>query len=190
MSRLFRTSDLMICPIENDYGVKFKALEALAYGTPLLASRQTMSGLPHLRGIPSLDLRNPTEAATLVAGLLNDRDRAISLASAQQQQQDAFISTQYMIWSRVLRFALFKNIPAAILPSQLGIETIAGDGRLADRNSKAGYLTFGPYASLPRGKYRIVFKYGPVSNRQHWDIVLSRCGQGHQDFGEGLVFRN
>jgi hypothetical protein len=102
VSRLFRTSDLMICPVENDYGVKFKALEALAYGTPLLASRQTMLGLPHLRGIPSFDLREPTEAATLTAGLLDDRNRVGSLARKQQQQQEAFIGSQDGVWSRVL----------------------------------------------------------------------------------------
>ena len=102
MSRLFRTSDLTICPVENDYGVKFKALEALAHGMPLLASRSTMLGLPHLRGIPSFDLCEPTVAASLVAGLLGDRDRVESLASAQQQLQQAFIASQDGVWSRVL----------------------------------------------------------------------------------------
>jgi len=102
VSCLFRTSDLMICPVENDYGVKFKTLEALAYGTPLLASRQTMLGLPHLRDVPALNLRDPIAAAALIGNLLRDRDRLESLAAAQQQQQAAFIGSQHGVWSRVL----------------------------------------------------------------------------------------
>jgi glycosyltransferase involved in cell wall biosynthesis len=102
VSRLFLTSDLSICPVENDYGVKFKALEALAFGTPLLASRQTMVGLPHLQGFPSIDLREPAEAATLLASLLGDRDRLEALASEQQRQQSAFVESQAGVWSRTL----------------------------------------------------------------------------------------
>jgi glycosyltransferase involved in cell wall biosynthesis len=102
LSRLFLTSDLAICPVENDYGVKFKALEALAYGTPLVASRQTMLGLPHLPDVASFDLRQPAEAAALLASLLGDRDRLEAVASAQQQRQSAFIESQHGVWSRTL----------------------------------------------------------------------------------------
>jgi hypothetical protein len=93
----------MICPIENDYGVKFKTLEALSYGAPLLASRQTMLALPHIRGVPSFDLHDPTTAASLVAGLLENRDRLEALELSQQQQQGAFIASQANVWSRILR---------------------------------------------------------------------------------------
>ena len=34
VASLFKTSDVMLCPLENDYGVKFKAAEALSYGDP------------------------------------------------------------------------------------------------------------------------------------------------------------
>jgi hypothetical protein len=39
---------MAVCPVSNDYGCKFKAAEALVCGTPLLASRQTLLGLPYL----------------------------------------------------------------------------------------------------------------------------------------------
>ena len=102
VSRLFRASDLMICPVENDYGVKFKALEALAYGTPLLASKQTLSTLLHLQG-PSIDLHDPAAAARLVADLLASRATIEALAREQQEQQTAFIGSQAGVWSRTLR---------------------------------------------------------------------------------------
>jgi hypothetical protein len=103
VTRLFRTSDIVICPIENDYGVKFKALEALSYGSPLLGSHQTMRGLPYLSGEnPSIDLRDPVGAAKLVAGLLADRARIEALSTAQQRQQGTFIASQRGVWGRAL----------------------------------------------------------------------------------------
>jgi hypothetical protein len=64
----------MICPLENDFGVKFKAAEALAHGTPLLASRQTLLGLPYLDEEPALDLARPDEAARVSP--MSSRDRS------------------------------------------------------------------------------------------------------------------
>ena len=56
----------------------------------------------HLRNIPSFDLGRPDDAAVLVADLLADRDRLVSLADEQQRQQEAFIETQGEVWSRIL----------------------------------------------------------------------------------------
>ncbi|MGI4977368.1 MAG: glycosyltransferase [Janthinobacterium lividum] len=102
LTGLFLGAGLMLCPIENDYGVKFKAVEALSYGTPLLASRQTLLGLPHLSGIPMFDLDRPDEAAALVRDLALDPGRLVALGALQQRQQAAFIATQGDIWSRTI----------------------------------------------------------------------------------------
>ncbi|MGJ7511780.1 glycosyltransferase [Variovorax sp. GT1P44] len=102
VERQFCTCALMLCPVENDYGVKFKALEALSYGAPLLASRETMLGLPHLSENPSFDLRNPAGAASQVAELLASRDRIEALSAAQQRQQTTFIASQTNVWSAAL----------------------------------------------------------------------------------------
>jgi glycosyltransferase involved in cell wall biosynthesis len=106
VSALFRSSDIMICPIENDYGVKFKALEALAHGTPLFASRQTMLGLPHLRSLPTFDLRHPEQTAAALTDLMSHGDRLAGLAQRQQQQQRDFIASQRWVWSETLQALL------------------------------------------------------------------------------------
>ena len=101
----FLRSDLMLCPVENDYGVKFKSLEALSYGTPLLASAQTLLGLPYLQGGPSIDLSAPEAAARTVARLVDDPAQLAALSEQQRAQQDAFVATQRTIWSRTLQAA-------------------------------------------------------------------------------------
>ncbi len=98
----FLHSDLMLCPVFNDYGVKFKSLEALAYGIPLLASLQTLLGLPYLRETPSIDLRAPDAVAETIAGLVGQPARLEALSAQQRAQQDAFIATQGTIWSETL----------------------------------------------------------------------------------------
>jgi glycosyltransferase involved in cell wall biosynthesis len=95
-------ADLMLCPLENDFGVKFKAVEALAHGTPLLPSRQTLLGLPQLDDEPALDLARPDEAAAVVCTLLSSRAAVEGLAARQREAQVAFIESQSGVWSRVL----------------------------------------------------------------------------------------
>jgi glycosyltransferase involved in cell wall biosynthesis len=100
-------ADLMLCPVVSDYGVKFKAVEALAHGTPLLASRQTLLGLPQLDDEPALDLARPDEAEAVVCALMSSRAALEGLAVRQRDAQAAFIASQSGVWSRVL-----DSIPA------------------------------------------------------------------------------
>lgn len=100
---LMRTADLMLCPVENDYGVKFKAVQALSYGIPLLASRQTMCGFPHLRNLPVIDLDRPEEAAAVIRHLLSVPETLKAVQQRQTAHQAAFIASQSGVWSRTLR---------------------------------------------------------------------------------------
>jgi glycosyltransferase involved in cell wall biosynthesis len=102
VSALFHSADLMLCPIQNDYGVKFKAIEALCYGTPVFASRQTLVGLPHLRGMPAIDLAQPLQAANIMRDLISQPEKLKALQQLQQQQQADFIGSQSDIWSHTL----------------------------------------------------------------------------------------
>jgi glycosyltransferase involved in cell wall biosynthesis len=95
-------ADLMLCPVENEWGVKFKAVEALAHGTPLLASRQTLLGLPQLDDEPALDLARPDEAAAVACALMSSRAALEGLTIRQGDVQAAFIASQRGVWSRVL----------------------------------------------------------------------------------------
>jgi glycosyltransferase involved in cell wall biosynthesis len=112
VKKLFLTADMMLCPIENNYGVKFKSLEAIAYGIPLIASRQTLLGLPYLPEEPAIDLQDVASAASTICALLANPTALIRLAALQRELQDAFIADQRTVWSRSLR-----DIP---LPNALG----------------------------------------------------------------------
>jgi hypothetical protein len=70
VANLFKTCDLFICPVKNDYGVKIKALECVSYGTPLFATVNTLKGLPYLHEMPVLDLDSPSEAANFICDAL------------------------------------------------------------------------------------------------------------------------
>lgn len=100
---LFLSASLMLCPVENDYGIKFKAVEALSYGTPLLASRQTHLGLPHLEGEGAIDLDDPAGAVRIAVGLLGDTQALIDLQARQDSRQTQFIESQKNIWSRTIK---------------------------------------------------------------------------------------
>ena len=102
VQRLFLTADMMLCPIENDYGVKFKSLEALAYGIPLFASRQTLLGLPYLPEEPAIDLKDAASAARTICALVSNPEALIQLAASQCERQNAFIASQRTVWSRTL----------------------------------------------------------------------------------------
>jgi glycosyltransferase involved in cell wall biosynthesis len=99
---LFRTSDLSLCPIDNSFGFKMKAAEALSFGTPLVASEATLKGLPYLTGMPSLPLDDPDASADLIAGLLGDKEALNRQSERQLSQQAAFAATQRDVWSRTL----------------------------------------------------------------------------------------
>jgi len=102
VKNLFCHADLMLCPIENDFGMKFKSAEAIAFGTPLLASIQTLRGLTYLTTPPAIDLNRPEAAATLVRDLLACKERLIELSAAQTRDYTAFVKTQKSIWTSTL----------------------------------------------------------------------------------------
>jgi glycosyltransferase involved in cell wall biosynthesis len=103
VASLFQTADVMLCPIANDNGVKFKALEALAYGAPLFASHQTLRGLPHLIGLPAIDLEGPRQAASTLQQLIDDPRALDRIHQLMRKTQQAFIDSQSGVWSRMLR---------------------------------------------------------------------------------------
>jgi glycosyltransferase involved in cell wall biosynthesis len=99
---LFLSGNIMLCPVENDYGVKFKAVEALSYGTPLLASRQTHLGLPQLEGHGAINLEDPVAAARMAADLLENPHVLFAFQAAQQILQSRCIESQKNIWSKTI----------------------------------------------------------------------------------------
>ena len=55
------------------------------------------------------------------------------------------------------------------LPNQTG--RVNGSEKIAVQGiDRAGYLSYGPYIRLPKGKYRIKIKYQSNSEKNYWDI--------------------
>ena len=68
----------------------------------------------------------------------------------------------------------------ANLPSQFDDLAIKADGKISISGTKKGFLTFGPYLSLPPGTYEMSVKYryenmsqNQPDNESYWDITAS-----------------
>ncbi len=103
LEQQFLTCQLFICPVKNTFGLKFKIAEALSYGTPFLASPESMLGVPHLKDQPSIPLDNPVQAARNIATLILDETSTSDLATSINLRHRRFVDTQNNVWSRSLR---------------------------------------------------------------------------------------
>jgi glycosyltransferase involved in cell wall biosynthesis len=99
---LFKSAALFVCPIKNTFGMKFKVAEAISYGTPFLASKETMLGFPYLEGLPELNLGNPEATASIIANLLASKACLEHLSAEVLRRHRAFAVSQKNIWSRTL----------------------------------------------------------------------------------------
>lgn len=98
----FLNSQLFICPVKNIGGMKLKMAEALSYGIPFLASKESMQSVPHLKEMPSLCLQDPAQSARTIAGIMIDEETTAQLAMSINSRQRQFIDSQKDIWSRTL----------------------------------------------------------------------------------------
>ena len=64
---------------------------------------------------------------------------------------------------------LSLQLPGAKLPSVIGL--IDGSTRVAREGENAGYLTYGPHASLSPGRYEVTMKYEAEGETGSWDTV-------------------
>jgi glycosyltransferase involved in cell wall biosynthesis len=99
---MFQTSDVLLCPIKNDFGMKFKVAEAAAYATPFVASPETAQCVPYLVGLPQLNLQDPEAAAGVICGLIGNQPELQRLSALIRSRHRAFVASQKNIWSRSL----------------------------------------------------------------------------------------
>jgi hypothetical protein len=73
----------------------------------------------------------------------------------------------------VYRFIIPKSFPMLIPASKLfsGVGSADGDARVAREGTIAGYLTYGPHASVDPGRYEVTIKYESEGEAGSWDIV-------------------
>jgi hypothetical protein len=103
VERQFLNCQLFICPVKNTFGLKFKMAEALSYGTPFMASPESMLCFPHLKDQPSIPLDDPQQAARNIAASILDESTTTNLATSINFQHRQFMDSQHNIWSRSLR---------------------------------------------------------------------------------------
>lgn len=100
--RLFLEGSMLLCPVENNYGVKFKCLEALAFETPMLMSEETKIGLPYLKDAQHLSLNNPAQSAIVIAAVLSRKESLLEFQREQRLKHDRFMESQVGVWSTVI----------------------------------------------------------------------------------------
>jgi hypothetical protein len=100
--KLFQTADLLLCPIKNDFGMKFKVAEASAYATPFLASPETAKCVPYLAGLPQIDLSDPEASVEIACGLIGNRAELERQSEFIRSRHRSFAASQKNVWSRTL----------------------------------------------------------------------------------------
>ena len=98
----FTHGDLFIAPIANNYGSKIKLLECISYGTPFMATRNAMSGLSYLQGMPLVDLDDPEGTGQRLCDLMEKDGALQALSESIRTQTLAYRKKQEGQWSRVL----------------------------------------------------------------------------------------
>jgi hypothetical protein len=99
---LFQNCRLLVCPVKNTFGMKFKIAEALSYGMPFLASPESQLCVPYLANQPVISLEDPGLAVDIIERYLrSDADLKCLAAEANRKHQE-FISSQKNVWSRTL----------------------------------------------------------------------------------------
>jgi len=99
---LFQTSDIFICPIDNDFSVKMKLVECVSYGMPFFATEPCLKALPYLSGLPILDMNSPDEAAAYLCDTLSRKEVLEQLNHQILEDACNFAKTRKDWWTKVI----------------------------------------------------------------------------------------
>ncbi|MCJ2142945.1 glycosyltransferase [Methylobacterium sp. E-066] len=93
---------LFIAPIENNFGSKMKVLQCLSHGTPVIATKEALSGIPFREQLPQIRLANPLDAAALCVELLSETGVCQRLSEKQSSLYQQMVSSRSSIWKNLL----------------------------------------------------------------------------------------
>jgi Glycosyl transferases group 1 len=102
VDQLFRSSGIFICPVKNEFGMKFKVAEAISYSIPLCASPETKKCIPFAPSVPEIDLGNAEGAVRFISSVAGDEQKLTALSASLRGEADSFIESQKGVWSRSL----------------------------------------------------------------------------------------
>ncbi len=100
LENLFQTSDMFICPIDNDFSVKMKLVECVSYGLPFFATQPCLNALPYLSGLPILEMNKPDEAAAYICDTLSKKEVLEKLNKQILEDAFNFNKTQKDWWEK------------------------------------------------------------------------------------------
>ncbi len=92
---------LFLAPISNPFGSKIKLLDCLARGTPFAATRQALSGLSQLSGVPLMRLDDPDRSAQTIRFHL-DAGGGEAISKKLQLELNDRLSRQQAAWNRLI----------------------------------------------------------------------------------------
>ena len=102
LENLFQTSDMFICPIDNDFSVKMKLVECVSYGLPFFATQPCLNALPYLSGLPILDINKPDEAAAYICDILSKKEVLEKLNKQILEDAFNFNKTRKNWWKKAI----------------------------------------------------------------------------------------
>jgi glycosyltransferase involved in cell wall biosynthesis len=97
-----KTCKCFIAPIENNFGAKMKILQCLSHGTPLIATREALSGVPFARRLPQFSLADPEGAAGLASELARSPQRLNCLSAELGSRNRDFAASRKKKWAEIL----------------------------------------------------------------------------------------
>jgi hypothetical protein len=98
----FTAAELFVSPISNSFGSKMKMLQCLAHCTPAMATRESLSGLPFLDGVPTFKLHQPHQVAAVVTSLVSDGQKLCAISAGLEAQLKQQVGKQRGQWSSLL----------------------------------------------------------------------------------------
>ena len=127
VERCFVQCNLFIAPIENRFGSKIKVLECLSHGTPVVATREALSGIPFAQSLPQFSLSDPDGAARIVAEMLCSKDRLDALSEELTERNREFCKSRAQRWKDLLENVCKKPVRPRFpsLWSSLGLPRVA-----------------------------------------------------------------
>lgn len=101
---LISSNSVMVCPLRFGAGTKIKILDALAAGTPIVASNSAVEGLGVTAGKEVLLGSSPETFGQAISELLSSQSLRMSLVRAGQE----FVRSRKLTWPAV--FATFQRL--------------------------------------------------------------------------------
>jgi hypothetical protein len=102
LENLFQTSDMFICPIDNDFSVKMKLVECVSYGLPFFTTQPCLNALPYLSGLPILEMNKPDEAAAYICDTLSKKEVLEKLNKQILEDAFNFNNTRQDWWKKAI----------------------------------------------------------------------------------------